>query len=153
MYHLVIQDYYQDVADSADLLQRLDESSLPKDQPSYSTVRKKTPEVFSDETGGCTLFELVGFRSMFYVYNLEVTEQIEAKEIRGYVVRLHISLDDLKRCLFEDDDNASRPLLASYNACSVIETIQGGHSSTQLSYTLYRQNVSIRSFKHEVRTV
>ncbi|XP_050548195.1 uncharacterized protein LOC126909817 isoform X2 [Daktulosphaira vitifoliae] len=152
-------DFYQDLAGSPDLLVHVDASSLPKDHPCYSTDRKKMPGLFSDETSGLTLFEIAALRSKCYAFDMEGSELIKSKGIRGHVVRNHLSLDDYKRCLFEDDgddgDDASKRELAGENARAVIGVIRGGECPPILSlpYTPYRQNVSIRSFEHEVRTL
>ncbi|XP_050529242.1 uncharacterized protein LOC126898875 [Daktulosphaira vitifoliae] len=127
IYLLRVSDFYQDLADSPDLLVYVDASRLPKDHPCYSTTRKKTPGLFSDETGGLTLFEIAALRSKCYAFDMEGSEFIKSKGIRGHVVRNHLSLDDYKRCLFEDDGD------------------DGDDAS--------KRNVSIRSFEHEVRTL
>ncbi|XP_050526079.1 uncharacterized protein LOC126896928 isoform X1 [Daktulosphaira vitifoliae] len=159
IYLLRVGDFYQDLAGSPDLLVHVDASSLPKDHPCYSTDRKKMPGLFSDETSGLTLFEIAALRSKCYAFDMEGSELIKSKGIRGHVVRNHLSLDDYKRCLFKDDgddgDDASKRALAGENARAVIGVIRGGESPPTLSlpYTPYRQNVSIRSFEHEVRTL
>ncbi|XP_050541558.1 uncharacterized protein LOC126905665 [Daktulosphaira vitifoliae] len=89
---------------------------------------------------------------------MEGSELIKSKGIRGHVVRNHLSLDDYKRCLFEDDgdgDDVSKRALAGENARVVIGAVRDGETLPTLSlpYTPYRQNVSIRSFEHEVRTL
>ncbi|XP_050547638.1 uncharacterized protein LOC126909256 [Daktulosphaira vitifoliae] len=158
IYLLRVGDFYQDLADSPDLLVHVDASSLPKDHPCFSTDRKKMPGLFSDETGGLTLFEIAALRSKCYAYDMEGSELIKSTGIRGHVVRNHLSLDDYKRCLFEDDgdgDDVSKRALAGENARVVIGAVRDGETLPTLSlpYTPYRQNVSIRSFEHEVRTL
>ncbi|XP_050527799.1 uncharacterized protein LOC126897898 [Daktulosphaira vitifoliae] len=158
IYLLRVRDFYQDLADSPDLLVRVDASSLPEDHSCYLTSRKKTPGLFSDETDGLTLFEIAALRSKCYAYDMEGSELIKSKGIRGHVIRNHLSLDDYKRCLFEDDndsDDASKRALAGENARVVIGAVRDGEIPQTLSlpYTTYRQNVSIRSFEHEVHTL
>ncbi|XP_050536021.1 uncharacterized protein LOC126902611 [Daktulosphaira vitifoliae] len=151
IYLLRVSDFYQDLANSPDLLVCVDASSLPKDHPCYSTNRKKMPGLFSDETSGLTLFEIAALRSKCYAFDMEGSELIKSKGIRGHV-------DDYKRCLFEDDgdgDEASKRALAGDNARVIIGAVRDGEIPPTLSlpYTPNRQNVSIRSFEHEVRTL
>ncbi|XP_050531019.1 uncharacterized protein LOC126899832 [Daktulosphaira vitifoliae] len=71
IYLLRVGDFYQDLADSPDLLVHVDASSLSMDHPCYSTDRKKMPGLFSDETSGLTLFEVAALRSKGYAYVIE----------------------------------------------------------------------------------
>jgi len=123
-----------------------------------------------------------------------------AKGIRGHVVRNHVTFEDHKRCLFEDestgdgdeseelgmdvddfddgdfgDDHEWKNLemrrRARLMARSVVDTIHGNAATPAIiagvkftptplppytpytPYTPYRQNVSIRSFEHRVKTI
>ncbi|XP_050540956.1 uncharacterized protein LOC126905361 [Daktulosphaira vitifoliae] len=150
IYLLRVGDFYQDLADNPDLLVHVDASSLPKDHPCYSTDRKKMPGLFSDETGGVTLFEIAALRSKCYAYDMEGSGLIKSKGIRGHVVRNHLSLNDYKQCLFKDDgdgDDASKRALAGENARVVIGAVRDGGTPPTLSlpYTPYRQRQSVRS--------
>ncbi|XP_050545947.1 uncharacterized protein LOC126908104 [Daktulosphaira vitifoliae] len=117
------------------------------------------PGLFSDETSGLTLFEIAALRSKCYAFDMEGSELIKSKGIRGHVVRNHLSLNDNKRCLFKDDDDgddaSTKRALAGENARAVIGMIRGAECPPTLSlpYTPYRQNMLIRSFEHEVRTL
>ena len=102
----------------------MDTSNLPKDHPCHITERKKIPGLFSDETDGRTMYEFIALRAKSYAYNIEDEEKIKAKGIRGHVVKNHMTLNDHKRCLFGDTDFQS-----------------------------YRDNVSISSFKHHIKTI
>ncbi|XP_022169813.1 uncharacterized protein LOC111033410 [Myzus persicae] len=68
--------------------------------------------------------EFCALRAKSYAYKLNGTEKIKAKGIRGHVVKNHMSFNDHKKCLFDDSD-----------------------------LDVYRQNVSIRSFKHQLKTI
>ncbi|XP_026819007.1 uncharacterized protein LOC113557640, partial [Rhopalosiphum maidis] len=65
-------------------------------------------------------------RAKSYAYDIENATTIRAKGIRGPMIRNHLTFDDNKRCLFavDDDDDDT-----------------------------YRDNVSIRSFKHQVKII
>lgn len=102
----------------------MDTANLPEDHPCYVTERKKVPGLFSDETDGRILTEFCALRAKSYAYKLDGVEKIKAKGIRGHVVKRHMTFDDHKRCLFEDD-----------------------------TLDVYRTNVSIRSFKHRINTI
>jgi len=88
------------------------------------TERKKVPGFFSDETKGRTMFEFVALRAKSYAFNIEGGEKIKAKGIRSHVVKHHMTLEDHKKCLF-------------------------GEAGVEA----YRENVSIRSFNHQLRTI
>jgi hypothetical protein len=107
----------------------MDTSNLPKDHPCYISERKKIPGLFSDETDGKTMTEFVALRAKSYAYNIDGEVKIKAKGIRGHVVKNHMTFDDHKRCLFDEDyDNDD-------------------------GFTPYRDNVSIRSYNHEIFTI
>jgi len=102
----------------------MDTANLPRDHPCYNATKKKVPGYFSDETDGGTISEFVALRAKSYAYILEGEEKIKAKGIRGHVVKNHMTFSDHKKCLFGD--------------------------TTLESYTA---NVSIRSFKHRIKTI
>lgn len=100
---------------------------MPTNHPCHSTVRKKIPGFFSDEADGRIITEFIALRAKSYAYKIDGKETIKAKGVRGHVVKNHMTFDDHKRCLFNDYAERS-PLV-------------------------YRENVSIRSFKHELKTI
>ncbi|XP_022183243.1 uncharacterized protein LOC111042849 [Myzus persicae] len=124
VYRITTEDFYKDAIDNPILLNRMDTSNLPRDHPCYVGTRARIPGLFKDETEGRVMSEFVALRAKSYSYKIAGWEAIVAKGIRGHVVRNHLTLDDHKRCLFENDNNDA-----------------------------YRVNMSIRSFKHQVKTI
>jgi len=102
----------------------MDTANLPKDHPCYIADRKKIPGLFSDETDGLVMTEFCALRAKSYAYKINGKEKIKAKGIRGHVVKNHMTLEDHKKCLF-------------------------GEAGVEA----YRENVSIRSFNHQLRTI
>ncbi|KAF0705208.1 Uncharacterized protein FWK35_00030520, partial [Aphis craccivora] len=86
--------------------------------------KEKIPGLFSDETDGRIMREFCALRAKSYSYILEDKEKIKSKGIRGHVVRNHMTFQDHKRCLFGD-----------------------------ASLEVTTSNVSIRSFKHKLKTI
>ncbi|KAL4111836.1 hypothetical protein QTP88_015719 [Uroleucon formosanum] len=124
IYYILTRDFYSDLKNNPILLDRLDTSELPNHHPCYMTVKKKVPGFFSDETEGRTMIECVALRAKSYAFNIEGGEKIKAKGIRPHVVKHHMTLEDHKKCLFGED-----------------------------GIELYRENVSIRSFNYQLRTI
>jgi len=102
----------------------MDTSDLPKDHPCYIAERKKIPGLFSDETKGAIMTDFCALRAKSYSFILAGKEKIKAKGIRKHVVDNHMTFDDHKKCLFG------------------VEKMD-----------VNRENVSIRSFKHELMTI
>jgi len=108
----------------------MDTSDLPKDHPCYIAERKKIPGLFSDEAKGHIMTEFCALRAKSYAYTIYtgeedvVREQIKAKGVRQHVVKNHMTLEDHVKCLFGDE-----------------------------SLDNYTENVSIRSFKHQLMTI
>lgn len=124
IYYVKTKDFYDDLKNNRNLLDHLDTSNLPPEHPCYVADRKKIPGFFSDETDGKTILEFVALRAKSYAFSVEGHEKIKSKGVRSHVARHHMTLDDHKRCLFGD-----------------------------VTFNPYRQNVSIRSFKHKLVTV
>jgi len=98
------------------------------------------PGFFSDEVKGHTMTEFCALRAKSYAYNIYAGEEdvvrdkddkdkvggetIKAKGVRQHVVKNHMTLAEHKRCLFDEGG---------------VET--------------YQENVSIRSFKHQIMTI
>lgn len=102
----------------------MDTSNLERNHPCYIAERKKIPGLFTDEADGQVMSEFCALRAKSYAYILEGKEKIKAKGIREHVVKNHMTLDHHKRCLFGD-----------------------------VKLDAYTENVSIRSFKHKLKTI
>ncbi|KAF0713104.1 Uncharacterized protein FWK35_00032501 [Aphis craccivora] len=124
VYYIQTDDFYNDLLNNPNLLNRMDTANLPRDHPCYIAERKKIPGLFSDETNERIMREFCALRVKSYSYISEDTEKIKAKETRGHVVRNHMTFQDHKRCLFGD-----------------------------ASLEVTTSNVSIRSFKHKLKTI
>ncbi|XP_050434994.1 uncharacterized protein LOC126842150 [Adelges cooleyi] len=133
VYLVKTKDFYAEVTAHPEMLKWFDTSNLPSDHPAYSVAKKKIPGLFSDETNGLTVYEFISLRPKSYAFEKETlvtsvsSEKIRAKGIRGHVVKNHLTVSDFKSCLF-----------AKIN---------------YTSYTPYRENISIRSYKHEIKTI
>ncbi|KAL4132045.1 hypothetical protein QTP88_009266 [Uroleucon formosanum] len=83
-----------DLANNANLLDRMDTSNLPRDHPCYIAERKKIPGLFSDETDGRVMSEFCALRAKSYAYKIQgvddIKVQIRAKGVRGHVVKHHV---------------------------------------------------------------
>lgn len=139
IYNVTTDDFYRDLAESSDLLGRMDTANLPRDHPCYVAERKKIPGFFSDETDGRTMFEFVALRAKSYAYIVEGSETIKAKGIRWHVVKNHMTFDDHKQCLLADMYNET-------------DSVHDESSASEIT-SPYRENVSIRSFKHQLMTI
>lgn len=131
MYLVHSKDFYDEVLKNSVLLEQLDTSNFSPDHPCYTTVRKKVPGTFTDETGGKTISELVALRAKSYGFNLVGKEIIKAKGVPKSVVKHQLTLEDHKRCLFKDIRN----------------------EENQANYTPYRDMFSFRSYQHDVKTI
>ncbi|XP_015370952.1 PREDICTED: uncharacterized protein LOC107166696 [Diuraphis noxia] len=131
VYHIQTNDFYADVTANSNLLDRMDTANLHRDHPCYVAERKKVPGFFSDETNGHTMTEFCALRAKSYAYNIYAGdddrlegEYIKAKGIRPHVVKHHMTLKEHKKCLFGE-----------------------------VGVEAYKENVSIRSFKHQLMTI
>ncbi|CAI6375722.1 unnamed protein product [Macrosiphum euphorbiae] len=140
IYHIKTTDFYEDLAATHSLLDRMDTANLPSDHPCYVAVRKKEPGYFSDEVDADIITEFCALRAKSYAFNVYAGEEdavrdkddkdkvggekIKAKGIRQHVVKNHMTLEDHKKCLF-------------------------GEAGVEA----YKDNVSIRSFKHQLMTI
>jgi len=109
----------------------MDTANLPRNHPCYVAVRKKEPGYFSDEVDGNIITQFYTLRAKSYAFHVYSGDEdrvggvkIKAKGIRQHVVKNHMTLEDHKRCLF-------------------------GEAGLEM----YRENVSIRSFKHQLVTI
>ncbi|KAL4153079.1 hypothetical protein QTP88_000912 [Uroleucon formosanum] len=131
IYHVDTEDFYEDLAANSILLDRMDTANLPSAHPCYVSDRKKSPGFFSDEVDGNIVTEFCALRAKSYAFNIYPGEddrvggeRIKAKGIRAHVVKNHMTLEDHRKCLFGED-----------------------------GLELYRENVSIRSFNHQLMTI
>lgn len=152
IYHIKTTDFYNDLLNKPELLNRMDTSNFPIDHPCYCVDRKKLPGTFTDETKGLAIREFVALRAKSYAYNLSGEEKIKAKGVRGHVVKNHMTIEDHKQCLFWDgpmvDDEKGRDI-----AIKQFKLFKStGHTSSN-QYTPFRVNISFRSFKHQMKSI
>ncbi|KAL4121528.1 hypothetical protein QTP88_014022 [Uroleucon formosanum] len=131
IYHIKTSDFYEDLAANVNLLDRMDTANLPSDHPCYVAGRKKEPGYFSDEVDADIITEFCALRAKLYAFHVHSGdedrvggEKIKAKGIRQHVVKNYMTLEDHKKCLF-------------------------GEAGVEA----YKDNVSIRSFKHQLVTI
>ncbi|KAE9521294.1 hypothetical protein AGLY_018313 [Aphis glycines] len=132
VYHIMTDDFYSDLLENPNLMDRLDTADLPSNHPCYTTARKKVPGFFSDESKGDIISEFCALRAKSYAYKIHSSntadtvgrENIKAKGVRHHVVKNHMTLEDHRKCLF-------------------------GEAGVKA----YQENVSIRSFKHKLLTI
>lgn len=124
VYFIQTDDFYKDLEGNPNLLDRMDTSNLPHDHPCFIAERKKVPGLFSDETDGRIMSEFCALRAKSYAYKIEGADKIKAKGIRAHVVKNHMTFEHHRQCLFGDND-----------------------------LNVYRQNISIRSFNHQLATI
>ncbi|XP_029348158.1 uncharacterized protein LOC115034828 [Acyrthosiphon pisum] len=138
IYFIKTDDFYKDLLNNPNLLNRVDTSDLSPIHPCYTTVRRKVPGYFSDEVNGHIITDFCGLRAKSYAFKMYAGEEdekkdkedrvggekIKAKGIRSHVVKNHMTFEDHKKCLF-------------------------GEAGVEA----YQENVSIRSFKHQIMTI
>lgn len=124
MYYIATDDFYNDLQTNPNLLNRMDTANLPRDHPCFIFERNKIPGLFSDETGGRVMHEFIALRAKSYAYIMEGEQKIKAKGIRNHIVKNHMTFADHKKCLFGEP-----------------------------GLDPYRENISIRSFKHKLSTI
>lgn len=127
VYHIMTNNFYDDMHNKPGLLERMDTSNLPHEHPCYTPSRKKIPGLFSDETNGRIMTEFIALRAKSYAYILDNKEQIRAKGVKGHVVKNHMTFQNHVDCLFADD--------------------------AEFKFDPYRENISIRSYNHELQTI
>ncbi|KAF0718937.1 Uncharacterized protein FWK35_00026527, partial [Aphis craccivora] len=97
--------------------------------------------------------EFIALRAKSYAYNLAGVEKIKSKGIRYHVVKNHLTMSDHKKCLFWDgippETNETRNLAVEQSKQFELT----GFTSTTNQYTPFRINKSLRSFKHELKTI
>ena len=195
IYHVKTHDFYDDVANNTNLLNRMDTSNLSPDHRCYTLARMKLPGYFKDEISGRNMRQFIGLRAKSYAYDIEGVVNIRSKGVRGHVIRNHLTFDDHMRCLFADDDGSDADdyrdkefdastgrLIARDCARIVIKRIHRNaviaaipptttqhppstpppppspppiptQQQSYMTYTAYRENISIRSYKHQVSTI
>ena len=80
-----------------------DTSNFSPNHPSgiKTGVNKKVIGKFKDEAGGKQITEFVGLRAKLYAYKIEEKEEKKCKGIKKSVVKKTITLDNYKKCLFD----------------------------------------------------
>ncbi|KAL4126927.1 hypothetical protein QTP88_011125 [Uroleucon formosanum] len=131
VYHIKTTNFYEDLAANHSLLERMDTANLPRNHPCFVADRKKEPGYFSDEVDGNIITEFCALRAKSYAFHMYSKDddrvggvKIKAKGIRQHVVKNHMTLEDHKKCLFG-----------------------------QAGVEAYRDNISIRSYKHQLLTI
>ncbi len=182
-YRVVTNDFYEDLIGNPNLMRFMDTSNLPNDHKCYSTARKRIPGLFKNETNGRTVYEYVALRAKSYAYDVEQDVCIRAKGVMRHVIRNHLTFAEHKRCLFANDvddvesyecddefDGNVEKMIAVDSAMKAVAQIHRiastpatspptavtpspSHCYSYMPFTPYRENVSIRSFKHELRTI
>ena len=104
-YEIETEDVYKDLADSAHA-GLFDFSNYPTDHPNYSSLFKRVPGCFKDETASCVITCYVGLRSKMYSFIIEnsilklvTTERKVAKGVKKCVIDKSLSYADYLKCL------------------------------------------------------
>jgi len=119
-------------------------------------------------------------KNRMHAYDVEQDVCIRAKGVMRHVIRNHLTFAEHKRCLFADVDNdvesdefdaSMGKMIAADSALKAVAQIHRiaststahltpstplahpSHCYSYMPFTPYRENASIRSFKHEVRTI
>ena len=100
-YEIQTEDLYKDI--SSDVDRMFDTSNFSPNHPSgiKTGVNKKVIGKFKDEAGGKQITEFVGLRAKLYAYKIEEKEEKKCKGIKKSVVKKTITLDNYKKCLFD----------------------------------------------------
>lgn len=180
---LPCDDFFADLVKNPSLMRFMDTSNFPQDHVCYTTARKRIPGLFKFECGSRTINEFVALRAKSYAYDVEQEITIRAKGVMGHVIRNHLTFAEHKRCLFAnvddgaDSDERDDEFDASTGKMIAVESarlavarihqnastastthsspspVHPSHSYSYMPFTPYRENVSIRSFNHELRTI
>ncbi|XP_050435611.1 uncharacterized protein LOC126845392 [Adelges cooleyi] len=128
VYLVRTEDFYAEVSANPDLLKWFDTSNLPHNHPAYSIAKKKIPGLFSDETNGLTIYEFISLRPKTYAFEKEsVDAQRTDEKIKAKGIKGHV----VKHHLTMED----------FKTCLFLEE------------EAYRENISIRSFQHDIKTI
>lgn len=76
-------DFYKDLLENPELMDRLDTADLPPDHPCFTTLRKKVPGFFSDKVGGNIITEFCALRAKSYAFNIYAWVDNEGKDGEG----------------------------------------------------------------------
>ncbi|KAF0752142.1 Uncharacterized protein FWK35_00011969, partial [Aphis craccivora] len=102
VYHIKTDDFYIDLLENSNLMDRLDTADLLPGHPCYTTALKKVPGFFLTSQRFCAI------RAKSYAYKIHSSntadtvgrENIKAKGVLHHVVKNHMTLEDHIRCLF-----------------------------------------------------
>jgi len=131
------KDFYDDLAANPKLMRFMDTSNLPSDHKCYSTVGKRIPGLFNNVTDSRTVYEFVALRAKSYAYDVEHKVTIRA-------MGKMIAVDCAGKAVMRIHRNAS--------TYSSPPPVHPSHSYSYMLFTPYRENTSIRSFKHQTCT-
>ena len=109
LYEIKTKDFYKDI--SPDVEKLFDTSNYPKIHPSgiKTGVNKKIIGMMKDECGGKQIVEVIALRSKLWIsYTEEKNELKKCKGIKKSVIKKEISLQDYKRCLFEEKEETRK---------------------------------------------
>ena len=99
VYNIKTEDFYKDIAE--DVETRFDTSGYELDRPLLIGKNKKVISLMKDELGGKIMKEFISLRPKMYSYRVGSDEPKKCKGIKKCVVKITISFEDYKRCLFE----------------------------------------------------
>ncbi|XP_031338205.1 uncharacterized protein LOC116179551 [Photinus pyralis] len=100
VYSFAVPDIYQSIKEN---INRFDTSSYNPNNPfGIPPVNKKVPGLMKDENNGKIMLEFVGLRAKMYAYRVDDKVLKKSKGSTAASIR-EITLQDYKRCLFNDD--------------------------------------------------
>lgn len=149
IYYIKTADFYADLTNKPNILNRMDTSNFPTSHSCFCNDRKKVPGTFTDETCGEVIEEFIALRAKSYAYKIVGQEEkIKSKGIRGHVVKFHMTFEDHMKCLFWN----GTPLQPDRGRELAVEQFKQTGCPTN-EYTPFRVNISLRSYKHEMKTI
>ena len=102
-YEIHTEDFYKDI--SMDVEAKFDTSNYPKEHPLYYVENKKVIGKMKDECGGKLILEFVGLRSKLWSDLMEEEEEEKKyKGIKKNVIKIYITFQDYKDCLFDEEE-------------------------------------------------
>ena len=98
MYDINTEDFYKDIA--GDVVTRFDTSGYCN-RPLSIGKNKKVIGVMKDELGGEIMKEFIRLHPKMYSYRVGSSEPKKCKGIKKCVVKMTITFENYKKCLFE----------------------------------------------------
>ena len=103
IYEIFSEDLHQDLKQIENFF---DFSNYPTDHFLFSTLNKKVPGKFKDETASNMIKEFVGLRSKMYCFSVDEKKELKefktAKGVKKYVIEKDLKLQQYKKVLFEN---------------------------------------------------